>query len=286
MISHCTHPVLDSVKRVARRRDRIPENRCLVGWDVALRIGQCRQRIPEMRSCVELRPGVRRVPDDEIVEVLRVALCLHHPLLSALRAADVVGVVRCAAAQHLMGLATSDIADLDVPSRPGTPVPHVDDRAVQPDPDRLVCSVEHSIVDTCGTHILLRGPRHRCRDQRAHQQPGERRVAVGEVHRPATRPLATVVPTRQVGEHAVRGRLEMHAAEPRLPRLPGEQRRQRVGPDREAAVAGALEEPRGPLSGSCSISTRPGLRDRSKFTNASSARATATRRRTVSTRFC
>ena len=90
------HAVLQPVDRVAGGVHGVGQQWDLARREVAVRLAQRRERVPQVRPRVEARPVVGRIAGDDAVEVVRVALGFHQPLLAPLRAADIVGVGRVA----------------------------------------------------------------------------------------------------------------------------------------------------------------------------------------------
>src|SRR5439155_24128992 len=68
----------------------VGENGNLACRNVALRIFERRERVPQVAAGVEASPIVGGISGDETIVVVRVPLGLHQPLLASLRAADIV----------------------------------------------------------------------------------------------------------------------------------------------------------------------------------------------------
>ncbi len=122
-------------------------------------------------------------------------------------------------------------------------MPGTHDGTVQPDPGRLAPAIQFAVVDLRRGDVLLRRARYGVWQEPADQESSDGRVAVREMHIALAGRLPSVMASRQVGEHAVGCRLEIHALKPWPSHLPREQRRQRVDTGHEAAGAGLLVEP-------------------------------------------
>jgi hypothetical protein len=106
---------------------------------------------------------------------------------------------------HLLGLAAAHIGDLDPAGGVRiAQVPGGDHHAVEANPGVGACPVETVVRQARGHRVVQRRARQRVGNHGAHEQPGQRRVAVGKVDVRSFVPLvlATVLSATDVGEGA------------------------------------------------------------------------------------